>query len=146
MTASKKDRGVDKPVASKEPEQVCPKAFLNLGEPLTLSDGRTVTVKDISLDSWLTTLANSLPVIMEIAEFAESKTETELAMVLLANAQVKNAFYELIAHACQELTPEDVKNLPAMDTLKVAIRMMQVVRFKEVKELFTQLVSGLKAQ
>lgn len=146
MTASKKDRGVDKPVASKEPEQVCPKAFLNLGEPLTLSDGRTVTVKDISLDSWLTTLANSLPVIMEIAEFAESKTETELAMVLLANAQVKNAFYELIAHACQELTPEDVKNLPAADTLKVAIRMMQVVRFKEVKELFTQLVSGLKAQ
>ena len=56
MTASKKDRGVDKPVASKEPEQVCPKAFLNLGEPLTLSDGREVTVKDISLDSWLTTL------------------------------------------------------------------------------------------
>lgn len=146
MTASKKDRGVDKPVASNEPEQVCPKAFLNLGEPLTLSDGREVTVKDISLDSWLTTLANSLPVIMEIAEFAESKTETELAMVILANAQVRSAFYELIAHACQELTPEDVKNLPATDSLKVAARMMQVVRFKEIKELFTQLVSGLKAQ
>ena len=138
--AEVKDRGVDSPVASEEAE-VCTQKFVNLGKSVELSNGETVVVKDISLDAWMEGLAKLLPSLMALAD--SSMDQTQMMVTLLGTPNLRNALMTLIAHAIDRPVAE-VKKFNPQDAIKIMLAAKEVVDFKEINELFTQLVPQAK--
>lgn len=143
MNQTVKDRGLDAPGASGEDtKEVCTKTFINQGTKIKLADGRVWTVKDIPLDAWLTSIGDTLPLLMQFAD--SYSNETELIIGLASQPELRNAIYNLTAQATVEASLEDIKKLSLPDALKLWTIVKETVNFTEIKELFTQLVSGIK--
>lgn len=134
--AVKKDRGLDKPAQTSKGSGIDADRLVNRGITVNLSDGRTVRVKDIPFDAWLTGLADLIPIIVTLSE---TQIESiELMVSLAKNPTVRTSLYYLMSQATADLTPDEVAQLNAADALKMLVALKKVIDFKEIKELFSQ--------
>ena len=141
-TAEKKDRGEDKTaVASKtsEKDEVCLQQFLNNGNEVTLTDGRTVKVRDLPFESWLDGLSTIIPVLAGMSD--TGMDEKQLLMYMSKDKNIRNQIFEMMHCGNDLLSSDEIRQLGAKDTLRLLVGFKNVIDFDGVKELFTRLVS-----
>lgn len=139
-----KDRGVDSTAVAadqSEKDEVCLKTFLNNGNEVTLTTGRTVKVRDLPFEAWLEGMSAILPVLAGLAD--SGMDERQLLIVLAKDKSIREQVFEMMHCGTfdEQLSVEDIRELGAKDTMRLLIGFKEVVDFDGVGELFTQLVS-----
>lgn len=134
--AQVKDRGKDAKAEKVESAKTDDsERFLNLGSKITLKSGRTTTVRDVPFSAWLSGFSEVIPILVTFSD--KNLSETQMLTRLAMDKTCQQALYNLMSSAT-ELSPEEISQLGAEDSLRVIASLKKVIDFAEVKKLFSE--------